>query len=557
MITLPSATAHSLTYGAIAEAHHWPNTRSTAPSASLPTCPSNLPFCGWPALLACVLVLGWLAGPPAAAADEKIDRGPYPGGKVLGDSSITTAVENALLQEDDEFPNDVDVATQKGIVTLTGSVSKLLAKKRAVTIAESIRGVRSVIDMLTVSTVSRPDEDIRKDILSALLQDPATDSYTVQVAVAHAVVILTGMVGSFEDKQLAERIAEGVRGVAEIHNSIAVMQSGQRTTADISGDIRDRIQWDVWLNGDQISVSVQDGRVLLSGTVGSARDIWRAFCDGWVPGVVSVDVSGVKVDPNERDASRRSLKFAIKSNGEIKQAVAAAMKIDPRTKGYVIDITADDGEIFLRGNVGNLKAKHSAEQDAMSTVGVSSVENLIKVRPKENLSDAAIAASLKSTLFADARLGDYSIAISVVNHVAFLTGTVDSRLQKDEAQDAAARTKGVTMIINHLKVEPEFSLSYGQYQNYNPAPYVITEIYDATPFLSDDRIRMNIDNGLSWCPDLGWGQITVTVTSGVATLSGTVRKWIARSEADTVAHHSGASTIINHIDVEQGAWWWP
>jgi osmotically-inducible protein OsmY len=269
-----------------------------------------------------------------------------------------------------------------------------------------------------------------------------------------------------------------------------------------------------------------------------------------------VDVSALKVDANERDANRRSLSFAIKTDAEVKRAVSAAMKFDPRIKGFPLEVSAEDGEIILRGNVGTMKARKSAEQDALNTVGVESVENLLKVRPKERLSDVDIAANLKAALFADPHLGDYSIAVAVVNHVAFLTGTVDSRFQKDEAQDVASRTKGVTMIYNRLKIQPEFSLSYGQYQDYNPSPHVITEIYDETPLLSDDRIRINIENGLSWCPDLGWGQISVKVSSGVATLTGTVRKWIARNEADKVAHSSGASLVINHIDVEKGAWWW-
>ena len=110
------------------------------------------------------------------------------------------------------FPNDVDVSTSQGIVTLSGSVDNLLAKERAVKIAESIRGVRGVIDRITVTPVSRPDADIRKDILTALLQDPATESYQVAVSVQDAVATLTGSVGSYAEKQLAARIAQWSQG---------------------------------------------------------------------------------------------------------------------------------------------------------------------------------------------------------------------------------------------------------------------------------------------------------------------------------------------------------
>jgi hypothetical protein len=89
---------------------------------------------------------------PAATTEKKVN-----------DIDITIAVENGLILEKGVFPNEVDVSTSQGIVTLSGSVDDLLAKKRAVNIAERIRSVRGVIDRITVAPVSRPDEDVRKD----------------------------------------------------------------------------------------------------------------------------------------------------------------------------------------------------------------------------------------------------------------------------------------------------------------------------------------------------------------------------------------------------------
>jgi len=86
------------------------------------------------------------------------------------------------------FPNDVDVSTSQDIVTLSGSVDNLLAKERAVKIAEGIRGVLGVVDRITVTPMSRPDADISKDIQAALRQDPATVAYKVSVSVQDAVV---------------------------------------------------------------------------------------------------------------------------------------------------------------------------------------------------------------------------------------------------------------------------------------------------------------------------------------------------------------------------------
>ena len=60
--------------------------------------------------------------------------------KEITDNGITSAVEAGFKLEKGVFPNDVDVSTSQGIVTLSGSAANLLAKERAVKIAESIRG---------------------------------------------------------------------------------------------------------------------------------------------------------------------------------------------------------------------------------------------------------------------------------------------------------------------------------------------------------------------------------------------------------------------------------
>ena len=217
--------------------------------------------------------------------------------KEITDSGITSVVENGLLHEKGVVPNDVDVSTSQGIVTLSGSVDNLLAKGRAVKIAEGIRGVLGVIDRITVTPVSRPDADIRKDIQAALLQDPATESNQVTIAVQDAFATLTGSVGSYAEKQLAARIAKGVKGVKEVDNNVTINYLATRTDAEIAADVKARFQWDIWINGGQINPVVTDGKVTLTGTIGSAISEERAVDDAWVNGVTSVDYSGLKIEP--------------------------------------------------------------------------------------------------------------------------------------------------------------------------------------------------------------------------------------------------------------------
>jgi osmotically-inducible protein OsmY len=483
-----------------------------------------------------------LVGLPLQAATSKMR---------IPDSGITSAVEKGLIFDKGVSANGVDVSTREGIVTLSGSVGNLLAKDRVAKIAESIRGVRGVIDRTTVTPVSRPDDDIRKDILSALRQDPATESYRVAVSVQNAVATLTGSVGSYAEKQLAARVAKGVKGLKGIHNDIKINYAATRSDPEISADIKARLKWDVWINGGRIEPVVKDGIVTLLGTVGSAISKSRAYDDAWVNGVFFVDDSGLKVEPNARRVAHREFKYAVPSDSEIKKAVLVALHLDPRVSVFSPEVTVEDGVVILGGKVDNIKAKAAAGQDAKEILAVWRVDNLLKVRLKQWPSDAEMQRQLKAALKWDPLLDNSTIDAAVINQTAYLSGEVDSNLQKAEAQDVARRIKGVIEVRNHLKVQPEFSVGYYDwpYYSYDQPPNFVSETYGPQPFLSDKQIKKNIEDALFWSPFVHRNDIKVSVDGGVATLTGTVGTWIGYEEADKDAHKGGASAVRDRLNV--------
>lgn len=498
----------------------------------------------WSAILLIAAGMQTLALLPLQAATTR---------KVITDSGITAAVDAALIQEKGVSPNDVDVATSQGIVTLSGSVNDLLAKDRAVRIAESIRGVLGVVDQTTVTPVSRPDEDIRKDILAVLMRDPATESYQVSVSVQGAVVTLTGTVGSHAESQLAGRIAKEVNGVKEVLNGIMINYLAKRTDSEITADIKARLQWDIWINGGEIKPVVKDGNVTLTGTVGSWISESQAFDDAWVNGVTSVNDEALKIDPNASQFSQKKYNFAIRSDSEIKQAVLAALHLDTRVTAFSPDVTVEDGTVILGGTVGNLKAKNTAEQDAKNIWGVWRVDNLLKVRLKEWPSDEEMQKQLKAALALDSLLDSSTIDAAVINRVAYLSGGVDSYYQKSEAQDVASRIKGVVEVRNHLKVELDFATGVTDWPNYysEDEPLATTaETSKPQSYLSDAQIKKNIESALFWSPFVDRGDIAVKVDGGVATLTGNVGTWIGYGEANQDAHQGGAAAVRNRLNVK-------
>jgi osmotically-inducible protein OsmY len=116
------------------------------------------------------------------------------------DAEIAAAVEGELSFDASVPANDIDVKTADGIVTLSGKVPNLLARNRANRVVETVKGVRAVSNLITVTPVSRTDDEIHKDVEAALMSDPATNAYAIKTAVKDKVVTLTGTVESWGEK---------------------------------------------------------------------------------------------------------------------------------------------------------------------------------------------------------------------------------------------------------------------------------------------------------------------------------------------------------------------
>jgi len=495
------------------------------------------------------------------------------GKQEITDSGITSAVEAGLSEARGVSLNGVDVATSQGVVTLSGSVDNLLDQVRAQKTAEGIRGVLDVTDTITVNPASLPDEDIRKHIQAALQQDPATDSYQTTVAVQDGVATLTGSLASYAEKQLVTRVADGVKGVKEVRNQIAITYQAQRADKDIDADLKAVLQWgDIWINGDLITPVVKDGQVTLTGTIGSAISKSRAYDDAWVNGVTSVDDSGLKVDPGAHNGALQNHTTSARSDADIQKSVQAALKADARVSAFSPEVTVTDGTVSLHGTVGNLKAETSAKQDAKNVVGVRKVECHLKVWSSDATVAADTQSQLKAALAWDPWLDDSpTIDVAVINHVAFLSGGVDSSFQRAEAQDVASRTKGVLEVRNHLKVVPDFTAAdfdddYGYYSDYDYG-YYGWPYYSASPFYSespdyaydtagpqayktDAQIKKSIEDHMFWSPFVDRSDVKVAVDGGVATLTGSVGTWVGWGEAENDAHKGGASFVRDRVNVD-------
>jgi len=472
-----------------------------------------------------------------------------------GDRAINASVENRLLIDSAVPSNYIDITTKDGVVTLSGTAPSLLAKDRATAISQSIRGVRAVVNNISVKAALRTDDEIQGDTESALLNDPATDLYEVEVVAKDGEITLTGKVNSWQEKQLSGVVVRGVKGVKDVKNELTVETTTERPDMEIAAEVKKSLERDVWVSDVLISTEVHNGIVVITGSVSSVAEKNRAISNAWTMGVKQVDDEGLRVEPWANEGSmQRKKEYAVKSDDEIKQAVSDAFRFDPRVDSFNPDVYVNGGVVTLSGIVDNLRSKMAAEQTATNTVGVSRVNNHLKVRVENPPENSVIVENLKTALGRDPFLEGYEIGISINNGTAKLTGTVDTSFEKLRAREIASGVKGVTSVNNGLSVSnPKFTYYSFPYSWYYNAPFYYNREpgWMATSDRNDAEIKEEIESEFTWSPFVDVEQITVTVDNGAATLTGTIKDWNDVRDATENAYEGGAHRVINKLKVKE------
>ncbi len=443
----------------------------------------------------------------------------------LDDLDITVAVENELMLEPGVPSHNIDVTTEKGVVTLSGSVDSYAAMLDAQNVAESVKGVMAVVNNIEVKARDRADLAIRTHVLSALALNPVTESYEIRVEVIDGEVTLTGRVDSRTEKQAAEDVVSGVEGVVRVINLLSYDFVDDRLDEQVAADIRYRLRSDASINSRRIIVAVDQGDVTLSGSVRSAAEKSEAATEAWfIPGVKSVENEIEVAWHREEDADDGGENW---SDADTKKMIDSALLANPWVKRFDVRTIVRDGVVTLTGTVDNLQAKREAEAEALDVSGIRRVKNFLRVRLSQSRPDADIAKDIRQALKRDPHVAVYDITVSVFNGKAYLRGEVDSVYMRQQAEEVATRVPGVVDIRNALDVH-----------------------YQATP-KSDQEIKEDIESELFWSPFVDSDDITVEVHSGVATLTGSVEDWRELRAVQENVREGGATSMINKLEIDQ------
>jgi len=208
------------------------------------------------------LLVAWLTGVIA------------PCGLRAGPASADSALFRSLHYRLEVAPgvpaSFITVGVTNEVVTLNGAVDNLLARKRAEAIAATTPGVSAVHNQIVILPAERNDWEVRAGVADALSVAPALKNDKIDPEVRDGFVTLTGKVGSWTERHLAELTAEGVNGVRGVDNKLRVTYGTPRSDAEIMADIRSELKWDPWLTSPEVKLEVHDGTVHLTGLVASS-----------------------------------------------------------------------------------------------------------------------------------------------------------------------------------------------------------------------------------------------------------------------------------------------
>ena len=137
------------------------------------------------------------------------------------DPEVARDAVNALKAELPFSSENIKVVVRDGWLTLEGTVEWNYARERAENSVKRVRGVKGVMNAITLKPKVAPQE-IRRKIEDALRRSAEIDASRITVETNGSEVILRGTVKSWAEREEAERAAWAAPGVARVDNRITI-----------------------------------------------------------------------------------------------------------------------------------------------------------------------------------------------------------------------------------------------------------------------------------------------------------------------------------------------